>query len=260
MFLPNSVYFLKSIDSSKSYSIFGEIVCGDNDENVSIFVVDVQESRGSSKHRNQLIGNISKDSHDPKQLPSDYVVFRVDDTKSTLALESIHLPNFDLSDKPFQTQLFLYDLKTFSELSHRIDEQKWGRRPDPISQLLILIKSQRTKEVLNEPSQSHNSKQNGIISFLLSLSIFAQTKLSFLNSAFVKHFQFWTTNLQKLNQNRWARANLKLFVQIFRHFCWVTSLNPWLKNLNHYFSVDLVIFHNESYFCPLLAYIFGRSF
>lgn len=202
MFLPNSVYFLKSIDRAKCYSMFGKIVCDEMNGNMSIFVIDVKESSESTKNYLQLIGNISKNSHNAKKLSSDNISFRVDDTKTTLELNKIHLPNFNLSDKAFQTQLFLYDLKTFSELSQRIDEQNWDCRPDPISQLLILIKAQKINNNSVEESQSQNPKQNGIIPFLLSLSIFAQTKLSFLNSAFLNHFQFWTTNLEKLNQNK----------------------------------------------------------
>lgn len=201
-FLPNSVYFLKSIDRAKCYSIFGRISCDKDNGNVSIFVVDVRESSESTENCLQLIGNISKNLNNVTNLPSDYVSFRFDDTQSKLELNVIHLPNFILSDKTFQTQLFLYDLTTFSELSQRIDEQNWGWRPDPISQLLILIKTQRTYHNNVDENQCQKSNQNGIISFLLSMSIFAQTKFSFLNSAFLKHFQFWTTNLEKLNQNR----------------------------------------------------------
>lgn len=201
IFLSNSVYFLKSIDSTKLYSIFGKIIHDDNEENVSIFIVDVKESNSKTKYQYQSIGFISKNNvHNVIPLQSDFIKFGVDESKSTLTLNTIHSPTFISTEKTFQTQIFLYDTKTFTELSQRIDEQQWCLRLDPISQLLILIKNQK----LCQESVASNQKPNlnCFIPILLSLSIFTQTKFVRLNSAFFKHFQFWTTNFEKFYQNR----------------------------------------------------------
>lgn len=203
IFLSNTVYSLKSINSSKRYSIFGKIVCDQNVENVSIFVINVKEFNERIEHQYHLIGCISKDSfHSLGQLASDYILFEVNETKSTLTLKTIHLPNFITTEKPIQTQIYLYDFKTFMELSERIDEEKWCLRPDPLSQLLILIRNRRQCHKSNTSNQNQQTIMNWLISILMSLSMFTKFKLSFLSSAFLHHFQFWTSNLDRFYQNR----------------------------------------------------------
>lgn len=149
-----------------------------------------------------------------KKLAGDFITFGVDANKSALELKTVQLPSFIPATAVFQTQIFLYDLKTFSELSQRTDEHEWGLRPDPISQLLVLIKHKRGCKVKkqHESTEHDDGYQSRLISFLLLLSMFAQTKLSFLSSSFLKHFQFWTQNLEKLSKNRYGLGFQLIFL------------------------------------------------
>lgn len=211
IFVPKSVYFRKSEICSKCYLVIGNIAHNDCNKSVSIYMVDFIESTETKKINNRkVIGTISDKKFDFTELPNDYIAFGIDHIKSTLALKSVHLPSFSIDSKSVQTQVFLYDSSTFLQLSHRIDEEKWCQLLDPIAQLLITIKNNESNQKLwksNEISSSqstdcHRSNQSRFISFLLSLSAFARIKLSFLNSAFLRHFHFWTLNLALLTQNR----------------------------------------------------------
>lgn len=223
IFLPDVLHSLKSINSSKFYLIFGKIECN-SDGNVSIFIVDTKETgRITDWNQQQAIGCISPENEIRKRqlLDCDFIEFnsnssRNSDEKSTLHLKILHLPNFTSADQSLQTQMFLYNFQTFTDLAQRIDESAWNQRPDAISQLLVLIKNNQQQKYLNSKikstkcnlndnpnsSSSALSNQNGFISFLMTISLFVQNKLSFLNSAFVRHFHFWTANLEKLTQNR----------------------------------------------------------
>lgn len=203
IFIPEQIYRLKFIANLKCYLVFGNIVSDNGGKNVSIFVVNVCESSEQTKFSSQVIGGISNNLNELKKLPSDFITFGVDQNKSVLKLNRVQLPSFVPTDATLQTQIFLYDLKTFSELSRRTDEHEWCLRPDPISQLLLLIKhKEKCKVKPHETTKDDESYQNQLLSFLLLLSMFAQTKLVFLSSSFLKHFQFWTHNLKKLSKNR----------------------------------------------------------
>lgn len=203
IFLPENIYRVKSIDGSKFYYIFGKIDNDSCDDNISIFVVDICE-RDECITPDQFIGTICTSStSDSNQLSNDYISFKIDDRKSALEIGTIHLPNFIATGTNFNTQILLYDLETFSELSHRNDKHKWSQRQDPISQLILLIKNRQ--DFMNEKYFNDirgYTRRNPVISILMTLSLFCQTKLSFLNSSFLKHFQFWTLNLEKLTHNK----------------------------------------------------------
>lgn len=204
IFLPENIYRVKSIDSSKFYYIFGKIDNDSCDDNISIFVVDICERDECITPDRHFIGTICTNSTSViKHLPSDYISFKIDDRKSVLEIGTIHLSNFIATGTNFNTQILLYDLETFSELSHRNDKHKWGQRQDPISQLILLIKNRQ--DFKNEKyfnAIRDDTRRNRFISLLLTLSLFCETKLSFLNSSFLKHFQFWTSNLEKLTHNK----------------------------------------------------------
>lgn len=205
IFLPETIYRVKSIDSSKFYYIFGEIDNDSCDDNISIFVVDICErDECITPDQQQFIGTICTNStSDTKHLPSDYIAFEIDDRKSVLEIGTIHLPNAITTPTNFNTQILLYDLETFSELSHRNDKHTWGQRQDPISQLILLIKNRQDFKNAKYINVIRDDKRrNPFISLLMTLSIFCETKLSFLNSSFLKHFQFWTSNLEKLTHNK----------------------------------------------------------
>lgn len=223
IFLPDAFHSLKSIDTSKFYLIFGSIE-SNNDGNVSIFIVDNKETgRISDWSEQQAIGFISPENETlKKQLSgSDFIEFcsassSNSSEKSTLHMKTLYLPNFISADQSFQTQMFLYNFRTFTDLAQRIDESTWSQRPDAISQLLVLIKSNQQQKCLSSKMKSSHcnscgsqnttsplsSNPNRLISFLVSVSLFVQSKLTFLHSAFVRHFHFWTANLEKLTQNR----------------------------------------------------------
>lgn len=202
IFLPESVYRLKSIVNSECYHIFGKIVSDICEENISIFIVDVYKSNEQRTSDQQLIGTISKYNRDVGQTITDHIAFDIDEIKSTLNLKTVHLPNFITFGAPFRIHILLYDYKQFLELSQRIDVQKWCQRQDSISKLLITIRNKDDFEARD--ISSHCDKANGyrLIFILMSLSAFAQTKLSFLNSSFLKHFHFWTSNLEKLTHKK----------------------------------------------------------
>ncbi|XP_055305384.1 phosphatidylinositol N-acetylglucosaminyltransferase subunit Q isoform X2 [Sitodiplosis mosellana] len=203
IFLPETVYRVKSIDSSKYYHIFGKIANDSWSDNISIFVVDIRDRGESATPDRQFVGTIlTKSTSDTKHFLSDYVSFRVDGHKSVLEIETIHLPNFIATGTNFNTQILLYDSQTFSELSHRNGEQKWCQRQDPISQLLLLIKTREDFKKQEHVDVTRNdTSRNRFIPILITLSMFCETKLSFLNSSFLKHFQFWTSNIEKLTHN-----------------------------------------------------------
>lgn len=204
IFLPEIIYFGNSTDSSKCYHLFGEIVNDSCGENISIFVVDICERRDDLQTpERQLIGTISKATSDIEHLLSDYITFKVDKIKSVLEIKTLHLPNFIATGTSFNTQILLYDSKTFSELSHRNDEQKCCHRQDSISQLLLLIKNRDDfKKNEHLDIAKIDRSRNRVILLLISLSMFCETKLAFLNSSFLKHLQFWTTNLEKLTHKK----------------------------------------------------------
>lgn len=200
IFVPEFIYRLKSISNSECYQLFGSIVNDNNGANVSVFIVDICKTSTKETSRQNIIGAISREAHSI-QLPSDHILFGVNEIKSVLELKSIHLPSFILCDAPIQTQLFLYNSKIFSDLSQRNEND--CQRTDPISQLLVLIKVKNeliSKEKCRNIVGDDKSIRCRIISFLISVSAFSQSKLSFLNSSFLKHFHFWTTNLDKLTE------------------------------------------------------------
>lgn len=199
IFLPESIYRIKSIVKSRCYYIFGKIIkdrCG----NVSIFIIDIHDTNEQVTSNQQLIGAISNDTNG---LNSDYITFEIDEVNSVLELKSISLANF--TSDPTPVHIFLYDYKKFVELSQqKDDDQKWCQRQDTISQLLLYIKN--NNEYSNKKSidkYSDRSSKNRLVSFLMSLATFIETKLSFLNSSFLKHFHFWVFNLGKLTQKRY---------------------------------------------------------
>lgn len=219
IFLPDALHSLKSINSSKCYLIFGKIECN-GDGNVSIFIVHTKETgRIEDSSQQQAIGCISPETFETqkKQLPDgDFIEFcsssnSSSSEKTTLHLKTLHLPNFTSADQSFQIQMFLYNFQTFTDLAQRIDEPTWSQRPDAIAQLLVLIKNNERRKCLSSKmksmecnlndSQKTSSNQNLFISFLMTVSLFIQSKLK-LNSSFVRHFHFWTANLEKLTQNR----------------------------------------------------------
>lgn len=204
IFVPESIYRLNYIVSSKYYYIFGKIVKDNSGDNVSIYIIDVCESNSENTSNQQMIGIISRYTNVIKKLPNDHITFGIDESKTVLELRTVNLPNFIPVGDHFQIQAFLYDAKTFNELSQRNDDQILCQRIDPISKLLLLIK-QNENNLIKKNSDVINSDkntQNRLISFLISFSTFSQTNLSFLNSAFLKHFQFWATNLEKLTHKR----------------------------------------------------------
>lgn len=206
IFIPEIIYLVKSTNSSKCYHIFGEIVNDSSGEYISIFIVDICERLDDLQTPGrQLIGTISNVTSDIEHLLSDYITFKVDEIKSVLEIKTLHLPNFiaTSTSSTFNTQILLYDSKTFLELSHRNDEQKWCHRQDPISQLLLLIKNRDDfKKNEHLDIAKFDRSRNRIILLLISLSMFCETKLAFLNSSFLKHLQFWTTNLEKLTHKK----------------------------------------------------------
>lgn len=201
IFLPETVYRVKSVDISKCYNIFGKIVKDPGTNSISIFIVDIHKRHVQATYNPQLIGMISKSASDVKHLPSDYITLKVDESKSVLEIKALELPNFISTGTRFNTQIFLYDSKIFSEISHRNDGQQWCQRQEPIAQLLFLIKN---REDFSEQQHSNitRSDKNRLILFLISLSTFCETKLSFLNSSFLKHFQFWATSFEKLTHKK----------------------------------------------------------
>lgn len=222
-FLPHSVYSLKSVDSSECYLIIGKIKCNDGG-NVSVFIVDTKEIDefgivNSNQNQQHAIGCIlpENETHKKQLLHNDSILFTSgcsnSSEKLTLQLKSVHLPDFISESQPFQIQMFLYDFQTFTDVAQRIDGLAWSQRPDAIAQLLVLIKNNEWRKLMGlrfrsvESSSTYKyqpspSNQNHLIPFLLTISLFIQTKLTFLNSAFVRHFHFWTANLEKLTQNR----------------------------------------------------------
>lgn len=203
IFLPETIYRVKSIDSSKCYHIFGKIADDSWADNVSIFIVDIRERDERTTPDRQFIGTICSKSTSDTDLLCDYISFKVNDNKSVLEIKTLHLPSFISPSTYFNTQILLYNLKTFSELSHRNDEQTWSQRQDEISKLLLLIKNREDfKKEEYSKDTNENINRNRFISLLTALSIFCETKLSFLNSSFIKHFQFWSANLEKLKHNK----------------------------------------------------------
>lgn len=204
IFVPEFIYRCKFIADSKCYQLFGKVATDNDGDNVSVFIVDIRESSSKGTPVEEIIGTISNDTNHI-QLPSDHITFGVNGIGSVLQLKSIHLPNFISCGATVQTQLFLYDSNIFSDLSQRIENQQQCERTDPISQLLVLIKhkneiilQKRDKNIVGHDK----SIRCRIISFLISLSAISQSKLSFLNSSFLRHFHFWTTNLDKLTGKR----------------------------------------------------------
>lgn len=202
IFLPECIFRLNSISDSECYQLFGSIARDNNGVNTSVFIVDVHKSSGKETSRQNIIGIISKGVH-YDELPKDYILFRVNEIKSVLELKSIHLPSFIPCGASIQTQLFLYDSKIFSDLSQRNEND--CQRIDPISQLIVLIKNNNeliSKEKCRNIVGDERSIRCRIISFLVSLATFSQSRLSFLNSSFLKHFHFWAINLEKLTGKR----------------------------------------------------------
>lgn len=219
IFLPDALHSLNSIDSSKFYLIFGKIECN-SDGNVSIFVVDTKETgKIEDRSQQQTIGYIlpENETNEKESPESDFIKFNSISSNNsgerpTLHLKTLHLPNFISADQSFQMQMFLYNFQTFSDLAQRIEESTWCQRPDAISQLLALIKCEQQRNSMKStkysPSDSQNSPsspsltENRLISFLITVSLFVQTKLAYVNSSFVRHFHFWAANLEKLTQSR----------------------------------------------------------
>lgn len=201
IFLPQSVYYLQNITNSKNYYIYGRIA-SDAGGNVSVYIIDIHEAESVAKPIAPLVGKIASKTSDTKHLPSDCVIFGI--SSNEIELRTIQLPNFAPAGSSFQTQLLLYDSKQFTELSQMCDEHKLSLRLDSISQLLLIIK--------NEGGESTNRERldgakgaittNRLILYLMTLATFTQTKFSFVNSAFLKHFQFWTLNLAKRTHKR----------------------------------------------------------
>lgn len=205
IFLPESIYRLHSIVSSKCYNIFGKIVKDNSKAKVSIYIINVHESNDEDIANQERIGIISKHTNSNEKLPVDHILFGFDDTKPVLTIEAINLPSFIQTDDRLQTQAFLYDSKTFSELSQRSDYQILCQRIDPISQLILLIKNNDENKASKKSSDDRFEDKNTrsqLILILVSLSSFTETKFSFINSAFLKHFRFWATSLDKLTQKK----------------------------------------------------------
>lgn len=201
IFVPNSFYNLKSIKSSLCYDIIGRIFCDDCEENVSVYILDVQESNEQTTANRHLIGKISKSTRNFDELPIDYITFGIDDIKSVLKLSAVKLPSFIPANRSLRTQIFLYDLEAFSELSSRNDENQ--TISDPISKLLCLIRNcDEDPSHTQNVSKLSNIFHSRIIPPLITLSMFIQTRLSFLNSAFLNHFHFWVRNLQQIGRNK----------------------------------------------------------
>lgn len=227
IFLPEALYSLKSVYLSKFYWIFGQIECND-DGNVSIFIVNTKETGGilNCSQQQQAIGCISpgNETHAKQLRDGDFIVFSSNSTngnsnsgeKSTLQLKILQLPNFIPAGQSFQIQIFLYHSQTFADLAQRIDEPAWSQRPDAIAKLLVLIKRYQEQKSMSgkigptDGSSSDSQKTpsfpptnpNQLIPLLLTISLIIHSKLKFLNSSFIRHFHFWTANLQKLTQNR----------------------------------------------------------
>lgn len=201
IFVPNSFYNLKSIKSSLCYDIIGRIFCDDCEENASVYILDVQESNKQTTTNRHLIGEISKSTRNFDELPIDYITFGIDDTRSVLKLSAVKLPSFIPANRSLRTQIFLYDLEAFSELSSRNDENQ--TISDPISKLLCLIRNcDEDPSHTQNVSKLSNIFHSRIIPALITLSMFIQTRLSFLNSAFLNHFHFWVRNLEQIGRNK----------------------------------------------------------
>lgn len=205
IFLPESFYRPKLFIDSKLYFIFGNIIKDENAENVSIYIIDIQESSERTTSNRQLIGKISKCASDNTKLPSDYITFGIDENESKLKLQAIELPSFiPDAGTSRRIQIFLYDSKSFAELSQRNDEVSISLKTDPISKLLFLIRNCDDDGPANTQSVCRKSNlfHNRVVPILTSVSTFTQNKLSFLNSAFLNHFHFWVCNLQKMTHNK----------------------------------------------------------
>lgn len=250
IFLPDVLYSLKSIDLSKYHWICGKIECNE-DQNVSIFIVDTKETGCNVNliQQQQAIGRISSATEIQKErlFDGDLIEFSVcdrsnskTDEESKLHLKTLHLPTFIAAGQSFHIQMFLYSSKTFTDLAQRIDESTWNQRPDAIAQLLLLIKNnEQQKHLANNSestkkcpssSQTSSSKQNRLFTFLLTVSAFIQSKMSFMNSAFVRHFHFWTVNLMRLTENGWvddSQLNAKSANFFYKFPIYLVSVHIW---------------------------------
>lgn len=194
IFIPKIFYYCKSTENSKRDFIFGKIEIDDIQKCVTIFIVDIINDCNESESTIQLIGHIINSNVEANRNLNNFIYLK--SNGHTLQLDSIYLSNQREVENSYETQIFLYDLSVFTELSLRCDkriEQK--SQTDPIIKLLHLIKQKNDNTKYNESFGSQT------INFLVILSVFLQSKFSFIDSAFLKHFVFWSSNL-KTNINR----------------------------------------------------------
>lgn len=191
--MPEFIYNPSHELNSKCDFIFGHIMKDCSNKNLSIYVIDTNTSAKSPNSNIRCIGQISKEHPHPNQFNSDFIFFKRDN--NSIELKAVHLPDFITLDTTYNTQIFLYDIETFEELSQRSDKhfkKKLSSNSDPISTLLQLIRNHKINDNRRERVLEH-----WMMVFLLMLSKFIRTKLKFINSAFLKHFLLWSANLER---------------------------------------------------------------
>lgn len=187
IFIPKNFYHFNSKNDRNCEYIFGKIFC--SEKSLTIYIIEHRKWFDQMESV-ELIGQISNSPTVPVDFPLNYICFKR--MGNTLRIKSINTEfqyNFNVPNK---IQFFLYDLDMFTEISKLAvakEEPKLKSTIDPISELLSLIR------IKHETNNNHTSQ--AINSFLILLSTTIQSKLSKLDSAFLRHFVFWSTNLKQ---------------------------------------------------------------
>lgn len=210
IFLPKLSFYLSSPAKSAFQYIFGKIIKSEHNGNVTVFITGIGESPTNnikSKLDNTIIGTICKNANKKEKLhgfasEDDYICFERNETTQTLDLKSMFLPNFIDNIETRHTQIFLYDLDSFKKLAHQTKDnfnEKLMAESDSISRLLFYLKNDnldRSQKISSLQKSVHLCQQQILLS-LITIATFAQKYLSFLDSAFLQHFRFWSMNLDK---------------------------------------------------------------
>lgn len=203
VFLPESYYYLSPTPKSQIEYLFGKVIKREDNDNVTVYIVSANSSPKKRKSGLQVIGTISSNSNDANPpgdsfVGDDHICFERNQTTQTLDVKSIALPNFNSNIESHH--VFLYDLNAFSKLAQQKEENDESElKTDAVSKLLQFLQTdERSPNERHSPFQkSLQSCQQQLLLSLATIATFTQKRLSFLNSAFLQHFQFWSMNLHK---------------------------------------------------------------
>lgn len=206
IFIPKTFYhFNPKNDHNNCDYIFGKIFC--SEEIITIYIIE-HRKWSDQMESVDLIGQISYSPTVRVDFPLNYIC--LERLENTLRIKSINTEFQNNFNVPNKIQFYLYDLDMFTEISKLAfanEEQKLKSTIDPISELLSLIR------LKHEAHDNHTSQ--AINSFLIILSTTIQSKLSKIDSALLKHFVFWSTNLKHNINSKYVMSNESIKMKDF---------------------------------------------